>query len=83
MDDEAEDDFEDSDYPEQWDDDDPSDVVDCPACGAEVYEQAEQCPACGEYIIHETNLWSDRPVIWIVLGLLGIFAVVYVLIFGV
>lgn len=25
--------------------------VDCPHCGAAMYEDAPQCPACGEYIL--------------------------------
>lgn len=33
------------------DDDGVSETVPCPACGAAVYEDADQCPACGEWII--------------------------------
>lgn len=54
-------------------------VVACPHCGAEVYEDAVQCPACGAYITHPTDGWSGRPRWWIVLGLLGILAVILVL----
>ena len=33
-----------------WDDF-ASEVVACPECGEEVYEDAEQCPLCGAYIV--------------------------------
>jgi len=62
------DDDDDSDEP----DDDRSETIRCPACGAEVYEDAPQCPACGDYITADTSPWSDRPTWWIVLGLIGI-----------
>jgi predicted amidophosphoribosyltransferase len=71
------------DDPDDWEDDeegDESEVVPCPACGADVYEDAERCPACGEYIVHSTSPWRDRPRWWIVVGLLGIAAVIYSLV---
>lgn len=46
-DDEAWDDDFDEDQP--YDDDEPELLV-CPECGADVYEDAEQCPSCGMYI---------------------------------
>ena len=33
------------------DGDDGAETVPCPACGQQVYEDADQCPACGEWII--------------------------------
>ena len=30
--------------------DETTDVAPCPACGAEIYEDADRCPRCGEYI---------------------------------
>ena len=78
--------------PDEWDDfddasvdaegDELTDTVPCPACGAEVYEDAEQCPVCGEYIMPDTHTWSGKPTWWIVLGLLGILAVVVALVLG-
>ena len=47
----------------------------CPHCGAEVYEEAEQCPRCGEYLIRSTHPFQGRSLTWIILGLLGIVAV--------
>lgn len=64
-----------------YDDDDESYTVECPECGADVYEDAEQCPSCGQYIIHSSlnYVWKDRPTWWIVLGFLGILAVILAL----
>ena len=58
-------------------DDDESDTLPCPACGAEVYEDAEHCPECGTFITQATSAWFGKPWWWIGLGLLGIAAVVW------
>ncbi len=78
--------FADDDSFEDWSDDD-SDALDefdeeedstattpCPACGIEIYEDAERCPHCGEYVVHGHSPWSGRPLWWIVLGLAGMAA---------
>jgi len=62
------------------DGDDETDVVPCPECGAVVYEDAEQCPSCGLYIVPSTSPWRGRPRWWILLGLMGIAAVLWLLI---
>jgi hypothetical protein len=65
----------DCDDPDELDsDDDLTETVPCPECGAEVYEEAEQCPRCGSYITHGGSVWAGRPIWWIVLGLLGLVA---------
>lgn len=68
---------------EEWDDwpedDDETAVVECPNCGAEIYEEAPQCPVCGEYVVHDTSPWQGKPLWWIILGLLGVAAVIVVL----
>lgn len=70
----------DNEFPEEDEsDDDLCETVRCAQCGAEVYEDAVRCPACGTYITHRSSVWSGRPVWWIVLGLLGILAVILVL----
>ena len=69
----------DDDLDDEDDEDGETEVVPCPACGVEVYEEAERCPACGEYIVHSTSPWGGKPRWWIVLGLLGIAAVIYAL----
>lgn len=64
---------------ESWEDD--TDVVDCPSCGAEVYEDAVRCPVCGEYVSLSSgaNAWAGRSTWWIALGLAGVIAVILVL----
>jgi uncharacterized protein (DUF983 family) len=59
---------------EPWDDvgDETAELVSCPECGQEIYEEAEQCVACGNYVIHRNSGWNDLPVWWIVLGMLGV-----------
>jgi len=61
------------------DDDDSSEVVPCPECGADVYEDAEQCPTCGQYIVHSTSPWRGKPWWWVVLGLAGIMAMLWLM----
>ncbi len=69
----------DDDYDTDDYDDDSSETLPCPNCGAEIYEDAERCPCCGEYVVFAGSLWSGRPAWWIVLGILGILATVVVL----
>ena len=79
---ESPDDLDDREYPDVDDTDDDEQTVVCPECGADVYEDADQCPACGMFLIHDTRVWSGRSTWWIVLGLLGIIAVILALAFG-
>ena len=70
------------DWDEEWDepeedDDSPAEVLPCPACGIDVYEDADQCPACGEYIVHGSRVWEQKPWWWILLGLAGVVAVIW------
>ena len=74
-DDEPLEDWEDPD-PDYAEDEDEAELVDCPACGEPVYEDAEQCPYCGEYIIHSTSMLSDRPSWMVALFLAGVIAVI-------
>ena len=73
------------DYPEedQYDsdafDDDSPELLPCPNCGEEIYEESERCPYCGEYVTFNTSLWSGKPTWWIVLGVVGILATVLML----
>lgn len=43
-------------------DEDPADTIECPACGASIYEEAECCPDCGKYIV--ADLRTPRWVVW-------------------
>jgi hypothetical protein len=61
-------------------DDDSTATIPCPACGAEVYEDAPQCPQCGSYITHDSHALSGRPLWWIILGALGVLATVVALV---
>ena len=74
-----------------WDDDefsadasgdDASDTLPCPNCGQDVYEDAPQCPSCGHYVTHDTRPLSGRPAWWVVLGLIGAAALVWLLVTG-
>ncbi len=70
-------------YPDEDDEDTQSDTRPCPNCGADVYEDAEQCPVCGQYITSGSrSLWARRSAWWILLGLLGMGAVLWVLLAG-
>jgi len=78
------DELRDDEYPDDADsDDESSETVSCARCGAEIYEDAFQCPVCGAYLTGGTAegpVWSGRPGWWIVLGLLGILAVIAMLV---
>jgi len=74
-------------YDELFDDDEPHDdaaaeCLPCPNCGVEIYEDSQQCPACGQYVHFGTSVWVGRGWWWIVLGLAGILATLYLLIVG-
>ena len=78
--DQPDDELRNDEYPEEDDvDDELTETIPCPRCGAQVYEDAPQCPVCGAYITSDTSVWSGRPVWWMVLGLLGIATVLVVL----
>jgi hypothetical protein len=69
---------------ENWEypDEDDTDVRDetptqsCPMCGVDIYEDAVQCPLCGQYLTRTSSAWSGRPAWWLLLGALGILAVI-------
>ena len=81
--DEAWDDDADEDYFDASLDDDETEIVCCPECGSDVYEDAEQCPHCGQYIVHHHAgyAWRGRPLWWTALGLMGMLAVILFLVF--
>ena len=74
------------DWDDEWEDpeldeaDDSADLVRCPSCGEEIYEDAEQCPYCGDYVTHSTSALAGRSVWFCALGLLGAVAtIIYLL----
>jgi len=75
------DELDDDEYPDEDDlDDETSETLPCPECGAEVYDDAVRCPACGAYITFDTRPLSGQPAWWIVLGLLA--AILAILVFA-
>ncbi len=50
---------------EEFQDDQPE-VLPCPSCGAEVYEETQRCPHCGDWIIPVDTSGSWRRTAWIV-----------------
>ena len=73
--------YEDDEPIEDWSDgdDDESLTGQCPQCGSTVYHDADVCPVCGEFLTTTVSPLTSRPVWFVVLGLLGIVAVVLVL----
>ena len=69
----------DHEWPDEPDEADDDYTVDCPACGAEVYEDAEVCPVCGEFITTNTGPWAGRSPWWIAIGIAGIIATILAL----
>ena len=62
---EADDELDDSEYPDDSDfDDDETDV--CPHCGESIYDDSEKCPYCGKYLSSE-DAPRHRPW-WVVAG---------------
>ena len=42
----------DDEYPDDYDlNDDEVELLPCPSCGREVYEETEKCPYCGDWIM--------------------------------
>ena len=64
--------LDDSEYPDPDEDDEAYDVIVCPNCRQEVFEDANQCPHCLFYISSSTDPWVGRPTWWIVLGVAGV-----------
>jgi predicted nucleic acid-binding Zn ribbon protein len=56
-------DEDDDDYAEEEDGDD-DDTVECPYCGAAIYEDAVRCPRCENYLSREDA--PSRKPLWIV-----------------
>ncbi len=60
------------------DDDDEPELIDCPYCGKEIYEQAEVCPHCGSYISSEDPERPVRRPRWLVVGVVVALIVVVI-----
>ena len=62
-------------------DDSEAEYLPCPECGKDIYEDSEQCPYCGSYVTFQTRVFAERPTWWVVLGVLGIVALLFSLLF--
>ena len=63
-------------------DDEAVDTVPCPECGHEVFDEAIACPYCGYYLTSDTRVFSGKPWWWILLGVIGVVAVILALTWG-
>lgn len=71
-------------YPDEYEDyDEYESTFPCPACGREIDEDAQLCPGCGTAVMHDTGIWTGRSRMWVVLGVLGIIAVILALTLGI
>ncbi len=61
-----------SDADDDWveDDDDGNDLLACPSCGKEVYEETQQCPHCREWIIPVDHGDRGKRIIWAIAAIL-------------
>jgi hypothetical protein len=60
-------------------DGDEGELLPCPECGADIYEESQQCPYCGSYVTFSTHPFTGRAWWWVALGLLGIIAMIVML----
>ena len=51
----------------------------CPACGEEVYEDADRCPACGRYITPGSGAGAMKRWWWIALALTAAAMIFYLI----
>lgn len=69
--------------PGEFDDveDDGGDVLPCPECGCDVYDDTDQCPHCGQWIMPLAASAGRKHWVWRVAALLalGSFLALYVL----
>lgn len=79
--DEGDSDFDSYDDDSGFDADDETVTVECPKCGCDMYEDAEQCPLCGEWIIQKPTAFTGKPGWYILLALIGIIATIVMLLF--
>jgi hypothetical protein len=73
------DDFDDDEGDDDDFDGDEGELLPCPECGADIYEESQQCPYCGSYVTFSTHPFTGRAWWWVALGLLGIIAMIVML----
>jgi len=50
-------------------DDERTETVACPACGVQIYENADRCPLCGEYVVTSGKTAHRRSGWWVLVAL--------------
>ena len=61
-------------------DDDETQVAACPACGEDLYEDADRCPYCGEWVVRTLD-GGRRHWVWIVAAVLAAAAMIVLSVF--
>lgn len=76
-------DYDDDSLDDEYEDDSDAtdDLIECPHCGAAIFDESEACPRCGEYITLSSHPFAGRPWWWLALGALGMIALLASLIF--
>jgi hypothetical protein len=69
------DDTEDEDWDDEDDLDDP-DLIPCPHCRHEIFEDSPRCPHCGRYLSRE-DAPPERKPWWVILGVIVCLYVVW------
>ena len=67
---------------EEYADEDLSETIPCPNCGADVYEDSPACPVCGEYVTRSSSPLAGMPRWFAVLGVIGTLILVAMLAVG-
>ncbi|RJP36807.1 MAG: hypothetical protein C4547_06700 [Phycisphaerales bacterium] len=59
--------------------DDDAEVLPCPSCGADVYEDADQCPICGQWITPGASGRRQRWIAAVVILMVALLIVLTIL----
>ena len=51
-------------------------LLPCPSCGVEVYEETQRCPHCGEWITPLAASARSRSRLWIIAAILALIAII-------
>ena len=76
---ECDDELDDYEYPEPDRDDD--DMIVCPVCNSDVYEDAPSCPSCGHYLSDSDRIQNHAPwraVAILLLAMIALFVLITV-----
>ena len=57
---------------DNWDDEDDESQLDgesaelmtCPHCRSEIYEESQRCPVCDNYVTPSSSPWATKPILW-------------------